>query len=464
MNTEVIMNHIPLVPPVFKTKTVEFIHLKPYADRIRAIENAGFNTFLLDSEDVYIDLLTDSGTSAMSDMQWAGLMIGDEAYAGSKSFKKLESAVQDCYGYPYIVPTHQGRGAEHIMAQILVSEEKRYVPNNLYFTTSRFHQEYAGGIWIDVSSVEASDPKSVFPFKGNIDIPKLKQVIQDVGAGAIAFVRIEASLNMAGGQPFSMENLKNVYALCKENGILLLLDATRISENAFFIKQREAGYESKTLKEIIKEICSYTDCCTMSSKKDHYVNIGGFLATHNERVFKKAREMVVLFEGLHTYGGMSGRDMEALAVGIRESLTEELIHQYTNQVLILGNLLEERGIPIVKPLGAHAVFIDAREFFDHIPQHQFPAQTLAAELYIEGGVRTMERGIVSGQHGTDPYDGLELVRVTLPRRVYNIEHLRFVAHTAERVWNKRKNVKGLTMVYEPGALRFFQARFKRVEP
>lgn len=457
------MTHIPLVPPPFRTKMVEFITLKPRDERVLAMEKAGFNTFLLDADDVYIDLLTDSGTSAMSDNQWSAMMLGDEAYAGSKSYYKLEAAVQGRYGYQYVVPTHQGRAAEHIMAQILIDDLKQYVPNNLYFTTSRLHQEKAGGVWIDVSIDEALEPRSEYPFKGNIDIAKLEAVIKEKGSDAIGFVRIEASLNMAGGQPFSMQNLQEVAYLCAIYNVFLLLDATRVSENAFFIKERESGFAEKPLAEIIKEICTYTDGCTMSSKKDHYVNIGGFLATNKESVFNKAREMVVEFEGLHTYGGMSGRDMEALAVGIEESVDAELIEHYTNHVLTLGNMLEERGIPVVKPFGAHAVFVDAKRFLNHIPQENFPAQTLAAEIFIEGGVRAMERGIVSGQHGDEPYDDLELVRLTLPRRVYGLEHLRFVAQTIEYVWKRRHNITGLKMTHEPESLRFFQAEFERLK-
>lgn len=450
------------LPPVFRAKMIEFIYPKTIEERVAAIERAGFNTFLLDADDVYIDLLTDSGTSAMSDHQWSALMLGDEAYAGSKSFTKLAQAVTELYGYPYVVPTHQGRGAEHIMAQVLVSGERKFVPNNFYFTTSRFHQEHAGGTWIDVSTPEASEPIDDFPFKGNIDIVKLEAFISKNGAGTLAFVRIEACLNMAGGQPFSMANLREVSSLCRKNNIFLLLDATRISENALFIKQREDGYQSKSLPEILREICDLTDGCTMSSKKDHYVNIGGFLATRDEKVFEKAKEQVVLFEGLHTYGGMSGRDMEALAVGVRESAREDLVHQYTNQVLSLGNMFIERGIPVVKPIGAHAVFVDAAEFLPHLPQSAYPAQTLAAETYIQGGVRTMERGIISGQHGKEPYHGLELVRFTLPRRVYNSEHLQFVADSLEELWHRRDTVAGLRITYEPAALRFFQARFERL--
>lgn len=453
--------HIPLFPPPFKIKTIEFITLKSSSERKQAIEEAGYNTFLLRSEDVYIDLLTDSGTSAMSDRQQAALQLGDEAYAGSTSFYHFEEAVRNYFGYHYVIPTHQGRGAEHLASKVLIVKQGQFVPNNLYFTTSRFHQENAGGVWVDVSIPEASDLDSCFPFKGNIDTNKLAQIITQRGAENIAFVRIEASLNMAGGQPFSMENLRDVSELCRNHNIFLLLDATRISENALFLKQREKSHQDKSIKDIVREICSLTDGCTMSSKKDHFVSIGGFFATNNKAVFDQIREIVVLYEGLDTYGGMSGRDMEALAVGIEESVREDLLCHYTNHVLTLGNMLEERGISVIKPLGAHGVFIDAKRFLNHIPQDNFPAQTLAAEIYLKGGIRGMERGVVSGAHGNEKYDGLELVRLTLPRRVYTLEHYRYVADVVHTVWKRREHVVGLKMVYEPKALRFFLARFER---
>ncbi|MDO8521486.1 MAG: tryptophanase [bacterium] len=409
-----------------------------------------------------MDFLTDSGTSAMSDEQWAGIMRGDESYAGSRNFYHLEEAMRDIFGYRYIVPTHQGRGAEHIMARVLV-RPGMVVANNLYFTTSRAHQELAGGIWADVSVLEAQDPQSRNPFKGNSDVAKLERLIREKGAKHIAFVRVEASVNMAGGQPFSMENLKAISGLCKQHDIFLLLDATRVVENAHFIREREKGYRGKSLKDVIKEICSYTDGCTMSSKKDHFVNIGGFCATNREDVFEKAKELVVVYEGLHTYGGMAGRDMEALAIGMRESAErEELVAHYVGQVQYLGEALLQKGIPIAEPIGAHAVFLDAKRFLPHLKQSEFPAQTLAAELYVEGGVRSMERGIVSGQHGNEPYDGLELVRLTLPRRVYETAHLQYVAEAVERVWKRREQITGLRMTYEPPSLRFFQAKFERI--
>ncbi|MBI2674129.1 MAG: tryptophanase [Candidatus Yanofskybacteria bacterium] len=451
-----------MIPPPYKNKVIEPIVLIAKEKRIKAIEEAGYNTFLLRSQDVYVDLLTDSGTSAMSDSQWSGMMLGDEAYAGSRNFYALEQAVSDVFGYKYVVPTHQGRAAEHLIAKILINKKGGCVPNNFYFTTSRVHQELAGGTWVDVGIPEANDPSNAHSFKGNIDADKLKQVIKN--KKNIPFVRIEACLNMAGGQPFSMANIIQVSSICRRHGIFLLLDATRVVENAYFIKQRENGYSKKTLAEIIREICSYTDGCTMSSKKDHMVNMGGFLATNSKKVFEKAKELVVVYEGLHTYGGLAGRDMEAIARGIRESAEcEEYVEHYVSQVRYLWEKLKKSGISVVEPAGAHAVFIDAKKFYPHIPQNRFPAQTLAAEIYVEGGVRVMERGIVSGKHGREAYNGPELVRVTIPRRVYDLAHLQYVVETIKSVSKSAKLPKGLKFVYEPPTLRFFQARFKKVK-
>ncbi len=316
----------------YKIKVVEPIRMTSREERVVAAREAGYNTFLLRSDDVYIDLLTDSGTSAMSDNQWAGLMIGDEAYAGSKSFYNLVSAVSDVYGYEELVPTHQGRGAEHILSQILISDGD-YIPGNMYFTTTRFHQEHAGGKFVDVIIDEAHDPTSLHPFKGNVDLDKLHNLIAEVGADKIPYISVETNVNMAGGQPMSMENLKATYELCHANGILVMLDATRAVEHAWFIKQRESGYGDKSVAEIMREICSYSDGATVSSKKDNLVNIGGFLALRDPELAKQARALLVAYEGLHTYGGMSGRDMEALARGIREMVdTDDHVHARVGQV------------------------------------------------------------------------------------------------------------------------------------
>jgi len=447
----------------FKIKMVEPIRMTSRPQREEAIVGAGYNSFLLRSDDVYIDLLTDSGTSAMSDYQWAGLMLGDEAYAGSRSFYHLVEAVRQVYGYEELIPTHQGRGAEHILSQILI-EPGDYVPGNMYFTTTRFHQELAGGTFVDVIIDEAFNPAEQHPFKGNVDLAKLQALIDEVGPDRIPYISVETNVNMAGGQPLSLANLKATYELCRRHGILVMLDATRALENAWFIKQREAGYEAKSVAEILREICSYSDGATVSSKKDNLVNIGGFLAVRDPELAEKARAMLVAFEGLHTYGGMSGRDMEALARGIEEMVeTDDHVRARVGQVEYLGNRLLKAGIPIVRPIGGHGIFIDAAEILPHLPQDQFPAQALTAELYVTSGVRGMERGIVSA--GRDPESGdhhypkLELVRLAIPRRVYTQAHMDVVAESVVEVYENRSAVRGLRFVYEPESLRFFQARF-----
>lgn len=450
----------------YKIKVVEPIRMTSREERQRAVEDAGYNTFLLRSEDVYIDLLTDSGTAAMSDAQWAGMMVGDEAYAGSRSFYRLVDAVRDVYGYEELIPTHQGRGAEHILSQILIREGD-YVPGNMYFTTTRFHQEYAGGTFVDVIIDEAHDPRSLHPFKGNVDLAKVQALIDEVGAERIPYISVETNVNMAGGQPMSMANLRETYELCRRHGILVMLDATRALENAWFIQQREDGYADKSVAEIVLEICSLSDGATVSSKKDNLVNIGGFLALRDEELARKARTLVVEFEGLHTYGGMSGRDMEALAQGIREMVaTDDHVHARVGQVEYLGEALAQAGVPIIQPTGGHGVFIDAMAVVPHIPQDRFPAQALAAALYLESGVRGMERGVVSAgrdkQTGDHHYPALELVRLAIPRRVYTQAHMDVTAESVIELMEHPETVTGLRFTYEPEELRFFQARFEPV--
>ena len=447
----------------WKIKMVEPITIISDQEREIALENAGFNTFLLRSRDVYIDLLTDSGTSAMSDRQWAGIMLGDEAYAGSRNFYHLEDAVRTFYGYQNVVPTHQGRGAEHLLSQTTISPGQ-IIPGNMYFTTTRLHQELAGGKFVDVIIDEAHQPQNLHPFKGNVNLAKLEQLIKREGPENIAYISIAGTVNMAGGQPVSMENTRELRELCNKYNIKIFLDATRISENAFFIQQREEGYEKTPLADIVLELCSYTDGAWMSAKKDNLVNIGGWLAVNDPELFDKLRNMVVIYEGLHTYGGMSGRDMEALAIGIVEGVQDEHIRSRVGQVHYLGRLLIDWGIPIVQPVGGHAIFLDAKGFYPHIPQDQYPAQMLAAQLYLDSGVRSMERGIVSA--GRDPktgnhrYPALELTRLAIPRRVYTQAHMDVVAEAVKKVYDKRQQTHGLEMVYEPEYLRFFQARFK----
>ena len=449
----------------YKIKMVEPVFMTTKDQREEFIKEAGYNTFLLRSKDVYIDLLTDSGTSAMSDRQWAGMMVGDEAYAGSESFYNMEKAIQKYYGYKHVVPTHQGRGAEHIISQILIKKGD-FIPGNMYFTTTRLHQELAGGIFIDVIIKEAHDSESNHPFKGNINLEKLEKLIVEKGANKIPYVCIATTVNMAGGQPISMQNLKEARALTDKYQIKIVHDMTRVAENAYMIQQNEEGYANKSVADITKEICELTDAATMSSKKDALVNIGGFLAVNDDATFEKARNLVVVYEGLHTYGGMAGRDMEALAIGITESLQDDHIRARVGQVQYLGQKLLKTNIPIVNPIGSHGIFVDAKKFLSHLPQNMFPAQTLAAEFYLDSGIRTMERGIVSAgrnnETGHHNYPKLELVRLAVPRRVYTQAHMDVIAESVEEVFKNRGEIRGMKMVYEPKYLRFFQARFQKL--
>ncbi|MDQ7795087.1 MAG: tyrosine phenol-lyase [bacterium] len=446
----------------FKIKVVEPIAVTTGDYRSQAIREAGYNTFLLNSRDVYIDLLTDSGTSAMSDDQWAGMMLGDEAYAGSRNFFALEEAVREIYGYPHVVPTHQGRGAEHLISQILIRPGD-YIPGNMYFTTTRAHQERAGGTFVDVVIDEAHDPRSRHPFKGDVDLAKVRELIDRVGADRIPYLSLAVTVNMAGGQPVSLANMKAVHQLCRRHGIRVMCDATRCAENAFFIKEREPGQAGRSCREILKEMLSYTDGCTMSGKKDCLVNIGGFLATREADVFQKAAQMVVIFEGMPSYGGMSGRDMEAMARGIYEMVDDDYLSWRIGQVRYLGEQLLQAGVPIIEPVGGHAVFLDARAFLSHIEQAHYPAQALAAALYLDSGVRTMERGNVSAGRrpdGSEYFPKLEMVRLTIPRRVYTDRHMDVVADSVIDLYRQRDRIQGLRMVYEPPTLRFFTARFE----
>jgi tyrosine phenol-lyase len=412
----------------FKIKMVEHVRIPTREQRERAIAEAGYNTFLLRSRDVYIDLLTDSGTSAMSDRQWAGMMLGDEAYAGSESYYRMEASVRRHYGYAHVVPTHQGRGAEHIISRVLIREGD-VIPGNMYFTTTRLHQEMAGGRFVDVIVDEAHDPASECPFKGDVDLGKLERVFQE-NPGRVPYVSVAATVNMAGGQPISLANMKAVYELARHYAVKVILDATRIAENAWFIQQREPGQQGRSVGKIVKDLCAASDGCTMSAKKDPLANIGGFLAVNDGEVAEAARNLLVAFEGLHTYGGMSGRDMEAVAIGIEESVQDDHIRARIGQV----------------------------------PQEHYPAQALAAAIYLDSGIRAMERGTVSA--GRDAASGeerkpkLELVRLTIPRRVYTQAHMDVTAESVCAVYQERDAIRGLRMTYEPKLLRFFQARFE----
>jgi tyrosine phenol-lyase len=449
----------------WKVKMVEPLRMTTREVREEAIAQAGHNTFLLPSRLVYIDLLTDSGTSAMSDRQWAGLLLGDEAYAGSENFYHLEAAVHKFYGYKHLIPTHQGRGAEHILSQLCIQPDQ-LVPGNMYFTTTKVHQELAGGKFVDVIIDEAHDPESEHPFKGNVDLAKMERLIGEVGAARIAYLSLETNVNMAGGQPCSLENIRAVCGLCHQHGIKVFLDATRAVENAYFIRERERGHGNETLADILRQICDCTDGCTMSAKKDSLVNVGGFLAVNDAELAERARNMVVIYEGLHTYGGLAGRDMEAMAIGIEESVQLDHMHARIGQVEYLGDKLIEAGVPVVRPLGGHGVFLNATKFLPHIPREQFPAQALAAALYVDSGVRSMERGGVSAgrdhKTGKNLFPPLELVRLTIPRRVYTQAHMDVTAESVIALLEGREKIVGLRFTHEPKLLRFFQARFEPV--
>jgi len=446
----------------FKIKAVEPVRMISKEERVKAIKEAGYNTFNLKSEECYIDLLTDSGTNAMSDAQWAGMMIGDEAYAGSKNWIFLESTIKELFGFKHVVPTHQGRGAENILSTIAI-KPGQYVLGNMYFTTTRYHQERNGGIFIDIIREEAHDATKNIPFKGDIDVEKMERIIQEKGAENIAYVCLAVTVNLAGGQPVSMKNMKEVRKVADKYGVKVFYDATRCVENAYFIKEQEAEYKDKSIKEICYEMFSYSDGATCSGKKDGIVNIGGFLAINDDELFGKAKEIVVVFEGMPSYGGMSGRDMQAIAIGFREAMQFEYIEHRIKQVRYLGEKLLAAGIPIIEPVGGHAVFLDARRFCPHLTQEQFPAQSLAAALYVEAGVRSMERGIVSA--GRDAVTGenhkpkLETVRLTIPRRVYTYRHMDVVAEACINLYKHKEDIKPLKFVYEPKQLRFFTAKF-----
>lgn len=446
----------------FRIKSVETVSMISRDERIQKMQEAGYNTFLLNSKDIYIDLLTDSGTNAMSDKQWAGMMIGDEAYAGSENFYHLERTVQELFGFKHIVPTHQGRGAENLLSQLAI-KSGQYVAGNMYFTTTRYHQEINGATFVDIVRDEAHDAGLNIAFKGDIDLKKLQKLIDEKGAENIAYICLAVTVNLAGGQPVSMANMRAVRELTQANGIKIFYDATRCVENAYFIKEQEKGFENKSIKEIVHEMFSYADGCTMSGKKDCLVNIGGFLCMNDDEMFSAAKELVVVYEGMPSYGGLAGRDMEAMAIGLREAMQFEYIEHRVKQVRYLGDKLKAAGVPIVEPIGGHAVFLDARRFCEHLTQDQFPAQSLAASIYMETGVRSMERGIISAGRNKETGDHhrpkLETVRLTIPRRVYTYAHMDIVADGIIKLYQHKEDIRGLKFIYEPKQLRFFTARF-----
>lgn len=446
----------------FRIKSVETVSMIPRDERLKKMQEAGYNTFLLNSKDIYIDLLTDSGTNAMSDKQWAGMMMGDEAYAGSENFYHLERTVQELFGFKHIVPTHQGRGAENLLSQLAI-KPGQYVAGNMYFTTTRYHQEKNGAVFVDVVRDEAHDAGLNIAFKGDIDLKKLQKLIDEKGAENIAYICLAVTVNLAGGQPVSMANMRAVRELTAAHGIKVFYDATRCVENAYFIKEQEQGFENKSIAEIVHEMFSYADGCTMSGKKDCLVNIGGFLCMNDDEMFSSAKELVVVYEGMPSYGGLAGRDMEAMAIGLREAMQYEYIEHRVKQVRYLGDKLKAAGVPIVEPVGGHAVFLDARRFCEHLTQDEFPAQSLAASIYVETGVRSMERGIISAGRnnvtGEHHRPKLETVRLTIPRRVYTYAHMDVVADGIIKLYQHKEDIRGLKFIYEPKQLRFFTARF-----
>lgn len=456
------------VAPPYRIKMVEPIKITTKKERIGLLEEAGYNPFSLRSEDVYIDLLTDSGTGAMSHFQWAALMMGDEAYAGSRSFYRLEKVAKEITNYKYIIPAHQGRGAEQVVLPQLVDKEGLYFISNTHFDTTRAHVELAGARAIDCVIEECFDTENYHPFKGNFDLKELVKIIEDKGEDNIAGIIMTITNNSAGGQPVSMENMKEVKKIADKYSITLLIDGARYAENAYFVKQREKGYENKTIREIALEVFDLADIFLMSAKKDGISNIGGLICIKNDTdLYNKCRTYIVPMEGFPTYGGLTGRDMEALAVGLNEALELDYLEHRLDQVKFLGDKLREAGVPIQYPIGGHAVFVDCKKFVPHIPYFEFPAQAVTNAVYLEAGVRPVEIGSFLLGRNPDTHENLEspleLMRLTIPRRTYTYAHLEVVAEAVIEVYKNRESIVGLEFDYEPPVLRHFTARLKPIK-
>ncbi|MDI6844843.1 MAG: tryptophanase [Candidatus Saccharicenans sp.] len=455
-------------PPVepFRIKTVERVKLPDRRERENILKQAGYNVFNIPAEKVFIDLLTDSGTSAMSDNQWAGLMVGDESYAGARNFFNFESAVKNIFCFKHVIPTHQGRAAERILFEALVKKGD-YVPNNIHFDTTRANVEVRGAQAVDLVIEEAYDPDSIHPFKGNMDVARLKKFIEKKGPEKIPLVMMTITNNSGGGQPVSVKNIKEVSQVCKKYRIPLFFDACRFAENAYFIKRREKGYENKSILEIAQEVFSYGQGATMSAKKDALVNIGGFVTLDDDQLAEKLKNLLILSEGFPTYGGLAGRDLEAIARGLEEVLEEDYLEYRINQVAYLGQLLDEAGVPVFKPFGGHAVYLLADRFLPHIPRHQYPGWALTVALYREAGIRAVEIGGVmfarkDRKTGKEIFPRLELVRLSIPRRVYTSAHLEYVAEAIIELYKNRDKVRGLRIVRESPYLRHFTVRMEEV--
>ncbi|MBE9474245.1 MAG: tryptophanase [Chloroflexi bacterium] len=456
---------MPIHPPEpFRMKMVEPIRLIDKEERQSALVRSGYNIFGINAEDVFIDLLTDSGTGAMSQEQWSALMLGDESYAGSRSYVRLAETMKEIFGFHYFVPTHQGRAAENILCSLLLMEGQS-VPSNTHFDTTDANIRARKGVPVNLVIDSAYDPNDRHPFKGNMDLVKLENFIAKTGVDKIPFGMLTITNNASGGQPVSLENIRAVSSIYRKNNIPFFIDACRYAENAYFIKLRESGYSEKSPQEIAREIFAYTDGATMSAKKDGHVNIGGFLAMNDEDLYLRAGNELILREGFLTYGGLAGRDLDAIAVGLREGLDEKYLAYRLAQTAYLAEKLTERDIPILNPPGGHAVYVDAKTFLPHIPPHEFPAQALCVELYQEGGIRSVEIGSVMFAHldtktGKMVYPKLELVRLAIPRRVYTQSHMDYVAYTFAAIAARKDSVRGLKITYAPELLRHFTARFE----